>query len=48
MCKFLMELPIDYTAVLRAMKPSRLPYTYQAFEELAACVFRLAKDLHSK
>jgi len=43
-----MELPNDYTAVLLAMKPRRLRYRYQVFEELAACVFRLAEDLKSK
>jgi hypothetical protein len=43
-----MELPNDYTAVLRVMKPRILWYKYQAFEELAACVFSLAEDLKSK
>jgi hypothetical protein len=43
-----MELPKDYTAGLRVMKPRRIRYKYQAFEELAACVFRLAEYHKSK
>jgi hypothetical protein len=43
-----MELPDDYTTVLRVMKPPRLRYKCQALEELAVCVLRLAEDLKSK